>query len=221
MSEGGCAFISADGQLNSAAISIFSTVCRVEPALLRTCRVYSAKHNVLRLPWFNRSKGGGGIVLGKRIFFNSNWFLNDHEQHSYGRMDLYCSLRWAILLSHEIGHLPQAKYHGYDLLGRAGYLLTFSLNYLWYMIIGKRPFTDHMPLEIEADLGRKALVNLLYEHDPPHNEHPLIRCLVSNDSKAAIEWMHRNSEEIRKAQERAGSWPAYRISVGNKDLHGA
>jgi hypothetical protein len=218
MVSSACALFDPDGKITASATAVLAHICRIDRTLLASATILPSSRNLLEVPWFSQSKGGGGMVIGRSIYFTSNWFRQGDGNTDFGNGTAYNTLRWLLLLSHEVGHLPQAARFGYGLVGRSRYLITFAIKYLWYYLRGRKPFTDFMPLEIEADLGRKTMVNLIFDAGEPYEEHPLVQALHQNDPSTAIRWMHDHTAQINAAQEQAGVWPEFRRSIDLDEL---
>ncbi len=207
---GGAQFVDRNGKLNEAAVLVLSVICRVQENLLTTALVLPSSRNWLNAPFFSPNEGGGAMVIATRIYFTANWFRNDNLPTSYGRKDSVCTLRWILLMAHEVRHLPQAAIVGYRIWNIMAYVLWFGLNYAWHAVTRKLPYVEHMPLEIDADLGRKTLRSILTEADTPPEEHVLITAIHRNDVDSAREWIDENKALIEFCQNKAGKWPEHR-----------
>lgn len=194
--------LTTTGGLSAATIVVLSEISQVDISLLECAKVLPAKRNLFSMPWFDKDKGGGGMVMGKRIYFTSNWFEQSKAEKCYGDGSLNSTKNWLLLLAHEVRHLEHARVMGYWWVERLAYLVWFGLGYCWFTLVGKKPFTEHMPLEIDADLGRKVLVTLLFDHGEPYENHPLIVAVHQDDVSATHSWLEENKtylESVKKA----------------------
>ncbi len=161
--------VRSDGHLTPLARLALHTVTGVPMHLLADVRVKPASANWLRVPWY-RYHRGGAMTVGRTIWFTRKWF----DAEGYGDNSLQSTWNWLQHLAHEVGHLPQAERFGYGLLGKTRYVLAFTRQYGGRAALLKRDVHDGAGLEIEADRGRWALLQLM--GDQPLS-HPLVRAL--------------------------------------------
>ena len=128
--------IDENNQLTKPCILTLSTVSGVDIKLLEIVNIKSQRHNILRLPWYSViRKGGGGITLGNTIYLTANYFDQGHKYgaFSFGDNSVNSIAQWFLLLSHEVGHLPQSVSFG---LNRRGEKKIFLLFHNWIFIQG-------------------------------------------------------------------------------------
>lgn len=159
--------IQPDTHLTPLARLALHTVTGVPMHLLDDVRVKPASANWLRVPWY-RYHRGGAMTVGRTIWFTRKWF----DAEGYGDGSLQATWNWLKHLAHEVGHLPQAERFGYGLLGKARYILAFTRQYGGRAVALKSDVHDGARLEIEADIGRWALLRLI-------DNEPLAHSLVS------------------------------------------
>ncbi len=168
-----------DGHLTPLARLALHTVTGVAVHLLDSVRVKPASANWLRVPWY-RYHRGGAMTMARTIWFTRKWF----DAEGYGDGSITATWNWLQHLAHEVGHLPQAERFGYSLLGKTRYVLAFSKQYGGRAALLKSDVHDGALLEIEADRGRWALLQLV--GDKPL-AHPLLRALHEGDAVAVDE----------------------------------
>lgn len=172
--------IDAAGALTSSAVAVLELVSGVPEPLLRAARIRPASSNWLRAPWY-RYQRGGALTIGRTIWFTARWWhdpgLGDHSAES--------TWRWLLHLAHEVGHLPQAERYGAAFLGRVRYVAAFTYQYGVRALTFSGDVHDGAPLEIEADIGRWVLTQLL---GPAPANRTLIRSLLQADEAAVAAW---------------------------------
>lgn len=162
-----------DGSLTEAAILFLHAFTQVDEALLSRACIRRSSSNWLRAPWYPYHRGGG-ITIGRTIWFNRKWF----DANGYGDSTVESTWQWALILAHEVGHLPQAERYGRSFFGKLRYVSAFTGQYTWRAITLRRQVHDRASLELEADRGRKALVRVIGE---ARSAHPLIKALHTGD----------------------------------------
>lgn len=166
------AVITKDLKLTDDAIKMLHTISGVNPLLLKEANLRPSNSNWLRAPWYNSRKGGGAITIGNTIYFTRNWFSEDKYKRkngrnvSYGRNDTESIFMWLKLLSHEVGHLPQAQKSGYHFFGKVNYLFQFAKGYAVRLLTFQKKIHDGLSLEITAELGQYVFVRLFTEKLP-------------------------------------------------------
>ena len=166
--------VQPDGHLTPLARLALHTVTGVPMRLLDSVRVKRTSENWLRVPWY-RYHRGGAMTVGRTIWFTRKWF----DAQGYGDGSLLATWNWLQHLAHEVGHLPQAERFGYGIIGKARYVLAFAKQYGGRAAMLKSDVHDGASLEIEADAGRWALLQLV--GDTPL-AHPLVLALHEGDT---------------------------------------
>ena len=167
-----------DGHLTPLARLALHTVAGVPMHLLDNVRVKPASENWLRVPWYKYHRGGA-MTVGRTIWFTRKWF----DAEGYGDGSHTATWNWLQHLAHEVGHLPQAERFGYGLLGKARYVLAFAKQYGGRAATLKSDVHDGALLEIEADKGRWALLQLV-------GDKPLAHSLVSGLHEGDVVTVH-------------------------------
>lgn len=166
--------IQPDTHLTPLARLALHTVTGVPMHLLDSVHVKPASANWLRVPWY-RYHRGGAMTVGRTMWFTRKWF----DAKGYGDGSIQATWNWLQHLAHEVGHLPQAERFGYDLLGKARYVLAFTKQYGGRAATMKSDVHDGARLEIEADRGRWALLQLIGDQPLTHS---LVRALHEGDT---------------------------------------
>ncbi len=185
--------IQSDAHLTPLARHVLNTVTGVPLRLLDGVRVKPASANWLRAPWY-RYHRGGAITVGRTIWFTRKWF----DAEGYGDDSLHATWNWLQHLAHEVGHLPQAERFGYGLLGKARYVLAFTRQYGGRAALMKSEVHDGAPLEIEADRGRWALIQLIGDKPLTHS---LVAALHVGDTEKVVDLCERSAgraEDLRR-----------------------
>ena len=169
-----------DGSLNEAAIVLLHAVSGVDEELLRAVRIRPSRSNWLRAPWY-RYHRGGAITVGRTIWFTPIWFAPD----GLGDGSLRSTWKWLLHLAHEVGHLPQAERFGRSFLGKAHYVAAFTWQYGSRALFLRRPIHDGSRLELEADLGRQVLLQLIGQ---AKETHPVVTAIHESDAQAIRQW---------------------------------
>lgn len=117
--------------------------------------------SISALPAYKANEGGGAITIGTKITLTENFYSKDLREYgftssngqwistSYGNDFNFSD--WVDLLSHEVGHLPQAqKYGGDNPAGKVAYAVSFLLE---YATTGGH---DDAPREKEAEKGANS-----------------------------------------------------------------
>ena len=180
--------VTANGELTEMAIDLLHAVARVPIGLLRAARVRRASQNWLHAPWYSFERGGA-LTIGRTIWFTRRFFDPNAEADGSPR----ATLRWASLLAHEVGHLPQVERFGLSYLGRLRYVAHFTWHYGTRALLLRTPVHDGVPAEIEADTGRWVLNELL---QPAPLCHPLLLALQGNDGTEVRAWLAANQTRI-------------------------
>lgn len=154
------AVVTKDLTLTKNAIELLHVLSGVDCLLLEKVKLRPANANWLRAPWYSSYKGGGAMTIGHTIYFTRNWFSEDRYQQrngrnvSYGRNDTESIFMWLKLLTHEVGHLPQAHNSGYHFLGKINYLFQFTKGYAVRLLTFQKNIHDGFSLEITAEIGQ-------------------------------------------------------------------
>lgn len=181
-----------DGSLNDAAIALLHAVSSVDAELIRAARIRRSRSNWLRAPWY-RYHRGGAITVGRTIWFTRLWWQLDGR----GDGSPASTWHWLLLLAHEVGHLPQAKRYGLNIVGKARYVAAFAWQYGSRAVLLKKDVHDGANLEREAELGRWVLMHLL---GPRAAVHPMVAAVAADDLQAVKEWCKIQERVIVKAQ---------------------
>ncbi|MBP8824045.1 MAG: hypothetical protein KBH07_10400 [Flavobacteriales bacterium] len=174
------ALLASDGSLIGPAVELLHAVSGVDRSLLRAARIRPSRSNWLHAPWYARHRGGA-ITVGRTIWFTSNWYA----PNGLGDGSLRSTYAWLLHLSHEVGHLPQAERFGRSLWGKARYVAAFSWQYASRALLLKRPVHDGSRLELEADRGRKVLLEITRETG---ERHPVIIAVHEQRHGQVLEW---------------------------------
>lgn len=169
-----------DGSLSEAAIVLLHAVSGVDEELLRAVRIRPSRSNWLHAPWY-RYHRGGAITVGRTIWFTPIWFATD----GLGDGSLRSTWKWMLHLAHEVGHLPQAERFGRSFLGKARYLAAFTWQYGSRALLLRLPIHDGSRLEVEADLGRQVLLQLIGQAGAGH---PIVNAIHEGDVQATRQW---------------------------------
>lgn len=186
--RGPVVLVDDQGRLTAIAIDLLQEVTRVPVDLLRAARIRRASQNWLYAPWYRYARGGA-LTIGRTIWFTRRFFDEQGEADGSGR----ATWRWASLLAHEVGHLPQAEHFGLSLLGRARYVAHFAWQYGTRALLFRRPVHDGVRAEIAADAGRWVLNELL---QPEPLRHPLLLALHSDDGATVRSWLASYRDRI-------------------------
>lgn len=193
--------VDAEGALTPLACTVLHAVSGAPMHVLKAARIRRSEQNWMRAPWY-RYHRGGAITVGRTIWFTRKWFATD----GHGDGSVVGTWRWLQHLAHEVGHLAQAERYGHGLWGRSRYVLHFAMQYGWRAITFKRAVHDGAPLEIEADMGRWVLVELVGRAGA---EHPLVRAVHEGRMSDVVAWCGQQRERMRLAaesyRERGGS----------------
>lgn len=152
--------VTSAGKLTESAILILHEITGVDEPTLRGADI-RMKQKAGDLPWYNPNNGGGAITLGNTITFTWNYYDSSNSYHFRKKgVTYYTSLgndiyAWLSLLSHEVGHLPQAKEFGTDKKGVSKYKGFFVGQYIRYMS------HDKVPFEVAAEEGHYVFLNLI------------------------------------------------------------
>lgn len=185
-------WITDDGRLSPGVRAVLHAVSGVPDDLLARTRVRPARANLLHAPWY-RYHRGGAMTIGTTIWFTRLYF----DPHGHGNDRPSSAWAWLALLAHEVGHLPQAQRFGEGRWGRIRYVSAFVGQYGARALTGRFPVHDGSPLEIEADLGRWVLQQLV-PHPPGH---PLVEAVRTNDTGTISAWCAQHADRIRALQE--------------------
>jgi hypothetical protein len=139
--------LGASGKLDRRTVVLLSAITAVPERTIAAAVVLPNRRNWLRAPWFLRAKGGGAMVIGRRIYFTMRWF-------DPNKADDVSVLR---LLSHEVGHLVQAERFGLGAWGRCRYVAWFAAQYGQNLLRGEPRVHAAAKGEREAELGRWVL----------------------------------------------------------------
>lgn len=180
--------VSADGSLSEAAIILLHAVSGVDMGLLRSARVRASRSNWLHAPWYPYQPGGA-ITVGRTIWCTRIW----SDPHKHGDGSMGACWQWLVLLSHEVGHLPQAERFGRSLLAKARYLAAFTWQYGIRAVLLKKHVHDGSPLELEADRGRHILLRLIGDAAA---RHPVVAAVHAGDTVAVRLWCGGQTERI-------------------------
>lgn len=179
--------------LTAAAQEALHAVSSVPRDLLERTRIRPARANLLHAPWYRYARGGA-LTLGTTIHFTRIYF--DPRGHADG--SIASSWKWLQLLAHEVGHLPQAARFGLDAGGRMRYVAAFVAQYGARALTFRFPVHDGSPLEIEADLGRWVLLQLVGSEPL---RHPLVQAVHANNAAATRAWCDRHAQRTHDLRE--------------------
>lgn len=181
-------------RLTPAACRALSAVSGVSISTLIDARILPASRNLLRAPWYRYARGGA-ITIRRSIYFTRRYFDPD----GWGNDGPTSTWRWLQLLAHEVGHLPQGERFGLDAWGTVRYLAVFTWQYGSRAVLFRTPVHDGARLEIEADLGRQVLMELV-GHAPI--AHPLVHAVHQQDEDAVRQWCAVERPRIEDLQRR-------------------
>jgi hypothetical protein len=204
IAQGPVVLVDGQGQLTEVAIDLLHVVTRVRIELLRAARIRRSSSNWLRAPWYGYTRGGA-LTIGRTIWFTRRYFDPNAEADG----SLRGTLRWALLLAHEVGHLPQAARFGQSFCGRVRYVAHFVWHYSKRALLFRRPVHDGVLAEIEADAGRWVLNELL---KPEPSSHALLLALHGNDRPTVQAWLASNRERIDALQRHYATTSVERFS---------
>ena len=191
--------IDANGALAPSAVAVLSLISGLPEQMLGRARIRPASANWLRAPWYGYQRGGA-LTIGRTIWFTSRWWhdpgLGDRSQES--------TWRWLLHLAHEVGHLAQAGRCGHSLPGRAQYVMRFVLQYAWRALTFRRDVHDGAPWEIEADIGRWVLAQLVAGAT---ERAALLHILCTDTPAATASWCRAHAQQAIALRAR------YRASV--------
>lgn len=186
-----------DGRLTEAAVIALHAVSGVRKELLREARIRPAGRNWLRAPWYGYARGGA-LTMGRSIYFTRRYF----DPQALADGSISSTWAWLKLLAHEVGHLPQAERYGYSAWGVARYLAAFTAQYGSRALTFRKGVHDGAQLEIEADKGRWALMQVITGEAATH---PLVWAVHTDDSLAADIWHTAHRSELEDLQWRYSS----------------
>lgn len=175
--------VQPDASLTPLARQVLHAVTGVPMHLLEEVRVKPASSNWLRAPWYGYHRGGA-MTIGRTIWFTRKWF----EAEGYGDGTPIATWNWLQHLAHEAGHLPQAARYGHGTLGKLRYVMAFAWQYGRRAAVLRWDVHDGAPLEIEADRGRRRLLQLVGNEPLAH---PLVRSLHEGDRVAVHAFIGR------------------------------
>lgn len=183
-----------DDRLTPTAVAVLHAVSGVRTELLQRTRILPASRNRMRAPWYPYARGGA-ITVGRSIYFTRRYFA----PQGWADGSLASTWQWIRLLAHEVGHLPQAERFGLHAAGVARYLAAFTWQYGSRALLLRKDVHDGAPLEIEADLGRWVLMQLV---GAAPLGHPLVLAVHADDHAAVKRWCAENRERIIALRER-------------------
>lgn len=161
-------------------------VTGVAMPLLERARVKPHTTNWLHFPWYP-AKRGGAFVLGERIYL----LRRSLDGALRGGADELPSL---LLLTHEVGHLPQAARFGPHAWGRTRFVLWATGQYARSALRNGLNAHDRAHLELEADEGRWILHRIL--STDANAVHRVQQALRADDDKAMLTWVHEHAARI-------------------------
>jgi hypothetical protein len=180
--------VDVQGALTPLACEVLHGVSGVPLPVLRSARIRRSQQNWVRAPWY-RYHRGGAITVGHTIWFTRKWFASD----GHGDGSAESTWRWLQHLAHEVGHLAQAERYGLGLLGKMRYVAHFAVQYGWRAITFRRAVHDGAALEIEADLGRWVLTEMVGQAGA---EHPLVRAVHEGRMSEVLTWCRQQRERL-------------------------
>ncbi len=188
------------GALTPLARTVLHAVSGAPLHLLEAARIRRSQQNWVRAPWYPYDRAGA-ITVGRTIWFTQKWFARD----GYGDGSADSTWQWLQHLAHEVGHLAQAERYGPGLWGKLRYLAHFTWQYGWRAITLKRAVHDGASLEIEADLGRWVLADVVGKAGTGH---PLVLAIHEGRSTDVQAWCDTHSDRLLYAA------AAYREKAG-------
>ncbi len=185
------------------ACMVLHAVSGVPMPVLEAARIRRSAQNWMRAPWY-RYHRGGAITVGRTIWFTRKWFA----ANGFGDGTVESTWRWLQHLAHEVGHLSQADRYGMGLWGRSRYVAHFAMQYGWRAITFQGNVHDGASLEIEADLGRWVLREVVGQVGAEHSLVAAVHEGRINDVKAWCDH-HRDHLQLASARYREQAGPTH------------
>ncbi|HEY0978507.1 MAG TPA: hypothetical protein VGE21_13625 [Flavobacteriales bacterium] len=185
--------LEGEGLTRSATLAL-SAVSGVRTEMLDRARILPASRNWMRAPWYTYARGGA-MTVGRSIYFTRRYF----DPQGLADGSIGSTWAWLRLLAHEVGHLPQAERFGRHATGIARYLAAFTWQYGSRALLLRKEVHDGAPLEIEADLGRWVLMELVGSAPLGH---PLVHAVHADDHTSVQRWCREHQERITELQHR-------------------
>ncbi len=179
-------------RFNEATVTLLTAVTGVSPDTLRSVRVRHRRHNWLHAPWYPAAQGGGALTVGHLIHVTPT-----HDPDALGQ-DPRKWLYWILLMAHEVGHVRQAQRFGTGAWARIRFTLWASRNYAVSFVRNGSAAHAKAPFEVDADLGRKRLRNLLERTGGCHPEHPLVTMLMRDAVQPLQDWLRHHRVDLGK-----------------------
>ncbi len=177
-----------NGHFTSAAALLLAAVSKVPLAMIERAVVLSKRRNWLHFPWYPKSRGGA-FVLGEKVYV-SDHFVQPNEDPS---------LRFLLLLAHEVGHLPHADQWGISPWGRAKFVLWATGHYARSSLLNGRHGHRKARIEQEAERGRWVLSELIRINRPSLEE-----LLRTKDGMAA--WLSQQRSMLKELHAKYPGW---------------
>lgn len=187
-------YLDEHAHLTPATVRLLHAVSRVPIRLLKDCKVYPARRNWLRFPWYSKRSGGGAVAIVDRIHASDRFFVEIGNDTSF-----------LLLLAHEVGHLLHAENYPASTLGRTRFVLWATWQYALSLLRNGKRWHRKARMEQEAERGRWVLRQLLASSgDAAAKE--LLGLVHTNRTAAVGEWLAARSSTIERLHAEYPGW---------------
>jgi hypothetical protein len=172
-------------RFNEATVMLLHAVTGIAAEKLLRVKLRTRSSNALYLPWYPEDPGGA-FVHGDRIT------VTDTLQNALAERDAARTLRWLLLMAHEVVHVDQAWRTGGHRASRWRFTARTVAGYLSSFLRHGTAAHRMATMEREAEIGRSRLRELLRKTGGVHNGHPVIDLVLRNNATGMKEFLDRH-----------------------------
>lgn len=182
---------SEETRFNEATVMVLHAVTGIKAERLRQVTLRPRSSNALYLPWY-AERPGGAFVYGERITVTDELHRAVHER------DAARTLRWLLLMAHEVVHVEQAWRTGGHRASKWRFTARTVAGYVSSFLRHGTAAHRMATMEQEAETGRTRLRELMRRTGGVQPGHHVIDLVLRNDGIGMKAFLERNNALIRQ-----------------------
>ncbi|MBL7980452.1 MAG: hypothetical protein JNL52_01450 [Flavobacteriales bacterium] len=182
---------SEETRFNEANVMVLHAVTGITTERLRRVHLRPRSSNALYLPWY-AERPGGAFVHGDRIT------VTDELHRALQERDAARTLRWLLLMAHEVMHVEQAWRTGRNRASKWRFTARTVAGYVSSFLRHGTAAHRMATMEQEAEIGRTRMRELMRRTGGVHPGHQVIDLVLRNDVTGMKGFLDRNDALIRQ-----------------------
>ncbi len=178
-------------RFNEATVMVLHAVTGIKAERLRQVHHRPRSSNAFYLPWYAETPGGA-FVHGDRIT------VTDGLHRAVQEGDSLRTLRWLLLMAHEVVHVEQSWRIGRHRASKWRFTARTVAGYVSSFLRHGTAAHRMASMEQEAETGRTRMRELLRRTGGVDPGHQVIELVLSNDVAGMTNFLDRNDAVIRQ-----------------------